>query len=76
MRCRGQGSTEVGVSRGGRHCRNYEHRHAPAVGEPKKTCPGPAQDWPAPDSEDTELSVFMGPEVRHGEAEVHARVQA
>ena len=32
--------------------------------------------WPAPGSEDTELGVFMGPEVRHGEAEVHARVQA
>jgi hypothetical protein len=33
-------------------------------------------DWPAPGSEDTELGVLMGPEVRHGEAEVHARVQA
>ena len=33
-------------------------------------------DWPAPGSEDTELGVFMGPEVRHGEAEVYARVQA
>src|SRR3954470_10368694 len=32
--------------------------------------------WPAPGSEDTELGVFMGQEVRHGEAEVHARVQA
>jgi len=32
--------------------------------------------WPAPGSEDTELGVLMGPEVRHGEAEVHARVQA
>ena len=32
--------------------------------------------WPAPCSEDTELGVLMGPEVRHGEAEVHARVQA
>ena len=32
--------------------------------------------WPAPGSEDTELGVFMGPEVRHGEAEVYARVQA
>ncbi len=32
--------------------------------------------WPAPGFEDTELGVFMGPEVRHGEAEVHARVQA
>jgi hypothetical protein len=30
----------------------------------------------APGSEDTELGVFMGPEVRHGEAEVYARVQA
>ena len=34
------------------------------------------EKWPAPGSEDTELGVFMGPEVRHGEAEVHARVQA
>ena len=33
-------------------------------------------DWPAPGSEDTELGVFMGPEVRHGAAEVYARVQA
>jgi hypothetical protein len=32
--------------------------------------------WPAPGSEDTELGVLMGPEVRHGEAEVHAGVQA
>jgi hypothetical protein len=32
--------------------------------------------WPAPGSEDTELGVLMGPEVGHGEAEVHARVQA
>ena len=30
--------------------------------------------WPAPGSEDTELGVFMGPEVGHGEAEVYARV--
>jgi hypothetical protein len=34
------------------------------------------KDWPAPGSEDTELGVLMGPEVDHGEAEVHARVQA
>ena len=26
-------------------------------------------NWPAPGSEDTELGVLMGPEVRHGEAE-------
>jgi hypothetical protein len=32
--------------------------------------------WPAPGSEDTELGVLMGPEVRHGEAEVYARAQA
>ena len=32
--------------------------------------------WPAPGSEDTELGVLIGPEVRHGEAEVYARVQA
>jgi hypothetical protein len=32
--------------------------------------------WPAPGSEDTELGVFMEPEVRHGEAEVYAGVQA
>jgi hypothetical protein len=32
--------------------------------------------WPAPGSEDTELGVFMGQEVGHGEAEVYARVQA
>ena len=32
--------------------------------------------WPAPGSEDTELGVFMGPEVRHGETKVYTRVQA
>jgi hypothetical protein len=32
--------------------------------------------WPAPGSEDTELGVLMEREVRHGAAEVHARVQA
>ena len=32
--------------------------------------------WPAPGSEDTELGVLMEPEVRHGETEVHAGVQA
>jgi hypothetical protein len=32
--------------------------------------------WPAPGSEDTELGVLMEPEVDHGEAEVHTRVQA
>ena len=35
-------------------------------------CPG----WPAPGSEDTELGVFMGPEVSHGETKVYAGVQA
>jgi hypothetical protein len=30
--------------------------------------------WPAPGSEDTKLGVLMELEVRHGEAEVHARV--
>jgi hypothetical protein len=32
--------------------------------------------WPAPGSEDTELGVFIGPEVSHGETKVYARVQA
>jgi hypothetical protein len=32
--------------------------------------------WPAPGSEDTELGVLMEPEVGHGEASVHAGVQA
>jgi hypothetical protein len=32
--------------------------------------------WPGPGSEDTELGVLLEREVRHGEAEVHARVQA
>jgi len=31
--------------------------------------------WPAAGSEDTELGVFMGPEVSHGEAKVYARIQ-
>ena len=34
------------------------------------------QEWPAPGSEDTEFGVLMEPEVRHGEAEVYAGVQA
>ena len=33
-------------------------------------------DWPAPGSADTELGVFMEPEVSHGETEVYPRVQA
>jgi hypothetical protein len=32
--------------------------------------------WPAPGSEDTELGVFMGPEVSHGATTVYTRVQA
>ena len=32
--------------------------------------------WPAPGCEDTELGVFMGPEVSHGETKVYAGVQA
>jgi hypothetical protein len=32
--------------------------------------------WPAPGSEDTELGVLMEREVRHGAAEIYARVQA
>jgi len=32
--------------------------------------------WPAPGSADTELGVFMGPEVGHGETKVYAGVQA
>jgi hypothetical protein len=32
--------------------------------------------WPAPGSEDTELGVFMEPEVSHGETKVYTRVQA
>jgi hypothetical protein len=36
----------------------------------------PAAIWPAPGSEDTELGVFMGPEVSHGETKVYAGVQA
>jgi transcriptional regulator with XRE-family HTH domain len=32
--------------------------------------------WPAPGSEDTELGVFMGPEVSHGETKIYAGVQA
>jgi hypothetical protein len=32
--------------------------------------------WPAPGFEDTELGVFMGPEVSHGETKIYAGVQA
>jgi len=38
--------------------------------------PGGWLFWPVPGSEDTELGVFMGPEVSHGETEVYAGVQA
>ena len=40
--------------------------------------PKPQRDacWPAPGFKDTELGVFMEPEVCHGEAEVYTRVQA
>jgi hypothetical protein len=31
--------------------------------------------WPAPGSEDTELGVFMGPEVSHGATKVYAGIQ-
>jgi hypothetical protein len=34
------------------------------------------REWRAPGSEDTELGVFMGPEVSHGETKVYAGVQA
>ena len=34
------------------------------------------RDWPAPGSEDTELGVFMGPEVSHGATKVYAGIQA
>ncbi len=37
---------------------------------------GALVNWPAPGSEDTELGVLMEPEVRHGETEVYAGVQA
>jgi Protein of unknown function (DUF2924) len=33
-------------------------------------------DWPAPGSEDTELGVFMRPEVSHGATKVYAGIQA
>ena len=32
--------------------------------------------WPAPGFEDTELGVFMEPEVSHGKTKVYTRVQA
>jgi hypothetical protein len=35
----------------------------------------PFHTWPAPDSEDTELGVFMEPEVSHGETKVYPGVQ-
>ena len=32
--------------------------------------------WPAPGFEDTEIGVFMEPEVDHGETKIYAGVQA
>ena len=34
------------------------------------------KDWPAPGFEDTEIGVFMEPEVDHGETKIYAGVQA
>ena len=61
--------------------RSSEHRDANPADErtyhkPDAKADHCPREWPAPGSEDTELGVFMGPEVRHGEAEVYARVQA
>lgn len=51
-----------------------------AISEAETECAGQiARElgiWSAPGSEDTELGVLMEPEVDHGEAEVHTRVQA
>jgi hypothetical protein len=35
-----------------------------------------AVQWPAPGSEETELGIFMGSEVGHGETKIHTGVQA
>src|SRR5665213_79938 len=51
-------------------------REAIDTGQAKSASAAATMFWPAPGSEDTELGVLMGPEVRHGEAEVYARVQA
>jgi hypothetical protein len=45
-------------------------------GESRRKIAKKIANWPAPGSEDTELGVSMEPEVDHGEAEVHTRVQA
>jgi hypothetical protein len=37
---------------------------------------GDLSKWPAPGSEDTELGVFMGPEVRHGTTKIYPGIQA
>ena len=41
-----------------------------------RSADGDGPGWPAPGSEDTELGVFMGPEVSHGATKVYAGVQA
>ena len=43
---------------------------------PLETPQQEGEPWPAPGSEDTELGVFMRPEVSHGETKVYAGVQA
>jgi hypothetical protein len=50
--------------------RNYLNRATKDPFNPERSF------WPAPGSEDTELGVFMGPEVSHGETAVYAGVQA
>jgi hypothetical protein len=56
--------------------RTQSQSHHKAIHDFLKEIATKRKNWPAPGSEDIELGVLMEPEVRHGEAEVYAGVQA
>ena len=54
--------------------RIFERGNSPRIDESSLT--QLSLEWPVPGLEDTELGVFMEPEVCHGAQELYARVQA
>jgi len=57
-------------------CERLQSRSAQIAFRVSNNSRGNLKAWPAPGSEDTELGVFMGAEVSHGETKVYAGVQA
>jgi hypothetical protein len=68
--------TEYRTSTGRIDTLGIDENHCPVIIEYKRDTNPNVVNWPAPGSEDTELGVFMGPEVSHGETKVYAGVQA